>query len=97
MKSTEENSWGGPTNDAIVEAVRDAYQDDRTDLLEGGVPCRVLADELGMEMAGMRDRLVELVEEGRLVKVRGATPDNYRPRVSYLPADALDQDSATLS
>ncbi|WP_135807342.1 polysaccharide deacetylase family protein [Halorussus marinus] len=93
---TEQNAWGGPTDEAIVDAVRDRCREGRTDLLEGGVPSEVLADEFGMDQHAMQDRLQTLVQTGRLVRVRGAAPDTYRPRPSYRPPDEpVDSDGGS--
>lgn len=93
MSEHEQNAWGGPTDEALIEAVREATAEGRTDWLEGGVPSAVLADELGMEQRALKERLRELVKEGRLVRVRGADPATYRARPSYLHPE--DADSAS--
>ncbi|WP_135830653.1 hypothetical protein [Halorussus halobius] len=85
----ETNEWGGPTDDAIIAAVRHATSTGQTDLLEGGVPPVVVADLVGVDQHALKGRLRDLVDEDRLVRVRGADPESYRARWSYLhPEDA---------
>lgn len=93
-----QNSQGGPTDEAIVDAVRDAIEAGQTDLLDGGVSAAALADEFGMEQTSIEDRVRYLVDRGQLVRVWGARPSPpYRPRQSYLPADMVDDEPTHLS
>lgn len=74
-------------DETFLEAVREALADGRTDVAEGGVPARVVADRLDVDERTARVRLAHLVSTGHLTRVWGLSPDLCRPRASFIPSD----------
>lgn len=77
---------------AVVEVVWRRYRRDETDLLGGGVPPAAIADELGSTVGAVSELCTQLRDEGVLVQLEGANPENYRSRRSFAPA-ALVEDN----
>lgn len=73
----------------LVEAVETLYQaPENRDAAEGGVPHVIVADHVGITPSTAKDRLRDLVKEGRLKHQDGLDPESMRWRRSYAPADA---------
>ena len=93
MTSPEQNPWGGPTDEAILDAVRDAYEARETDLLDGGVPPSAVAARVDTTREHAQDRLVDLADADELVRVHGANPETFRSRPSYLLPEHTEPNS----
>ena len=70
---------------AVFETCWRLYREQETDLLEGGVASATIASELGTTRDRTRSALQRLQEQGVLVALDGAAPDNYRARRSFVP------------
>ena len=81
------------SDEEVLAAVRDAVDAGETDLLDGGVTIESVAKRTGHAVATAEHRLRELARDGKLVRVRGANPETYEPRWTYLPPDSLDDDA----
>jgi predicted transcriptional regulator len=74
------------SDDKLLKVIHDAVEAGETDLLEGGVPAEVIVDRVPLYKSTVEKHLRRLVDDGLLVRVRGADPASYRPRDSYLPS-----------
>lgn len=80
------------TDEAIVDAVREAYEDEATDAIGGGVPPDEVAARLGVDSTrNVRRRLYSLAEDGQLVAVLGVNPESWRRRTSFLCREDVDR------
>ena len=74
----------------IFEACWRLARQEETDLLGGGVPtCRV-AEVVGVTPRVARQILRRLADQGIVVRLDGAAPDNYRARTSFVPTALYD-------
>lgn len=79
------------SDEAILDAVDELVEAGDRDLWEGGVRPETLADELDIPVDTARRYIRALVDDGELVRVRGACPEEpYHPRASWLPANHPD-------
>jgi len=81
------------TRQEVLEALREAADDDAARDSGGGVHTTHLADVLGRDKSTIQAHMAELNDAGEVERVTGIG-DTGRPRVSYLPAedDADDAD-----
>ena len=82
------------SDETLIEAVRDCYEDGKHDLADGGVHPEVLADHDDVPYAAstLGTRLRNIAQShDELVQVHGLSPDK-KPRVSYIPSDEYDED-----
>jgi len=75
---------------AVFESCWRLYRKQETDLLDGGVASATIASELGITRDRTRSALQRLQEQGVVVALDGAAPDNYRARRSFVPTALLD-------
>lgn len=73
------------TFETIIE-LADAGEVDAAD---GGVSTKVVAEKTDVPQDVVTDHVLELMEEGKLERVRGISPKG-RPRPSYLPTARAD-------
>lgn len=75
------------SDDAILEAVREAFESDDVDRLGGGVRPEAIHDELEstLSLRQLQKRLQMLAEAGHLDRVSGIDPETSRPRWSFRP------------
>lgn len=81
------SGWPAVDDDAIMDALHEAIEDGRRDQLGGGVHYSVLIDYVDgiTHKKHLMDRLNDLVDEGRLKRVRGVPRGEGKPRTSHLP------------
>lgn len=79
-------------DEEIIEAVREAFQEGETDLVDGGVHPSTVADRVDIETSTAHHRCRELAADGELVKCRGADPETWRVRTSYVLPSQEDAD-----
>jgi len=74
----------------VFELIWRRYKRDQTDLLEGGVPPRVVARELDAKVSSVSEICSRLRDEGVLIELDGAAPTDYGYRRSFAPAALYD-------
>lgn len=77
-------------DETLLDVVEELVEAGERDMLDGGVRAERVADEVPISTSRLQERLATLASEGALVRVWGANPDNYDPRLSYLPATHPD-------
>jgi hypothetical protein len=75
---------------AVFEACWRLYRRQETDLLDGGVASATIARELGTTKSVVRSALQRLQDQGVVITLDGAAPDNYRARTSFVPTALYD-------
>jgi hypothetical protein len=90
----ESTGWPAVDDDEIVAGLHEAIEDGRRDQLDGGIHSSVLVDYVDNigDKAHVHHRLEDLVDEGRVRRVRGVPQDAGNPRTSHLPVGFKDGD-----
>jgi len=84
------------SDEALLEAIRDAVRAGDTDPAGGGVHPEVLAERVPLSATTLKARCRDLQQDGRLTKVRGLNPELGSPRWSYKPADDVGSETSTV-
>lgn len=85
-------TWHGELRDwKIQHAVEYLIYTGNRDALNGGIPSALLAEYIGAGRRAVRSHCIEMANDGKLVHVIGANPENLERRESFLPAGTHTQ------
>jgi predicted TIM-barrel enzyme len=79
----------------LINAVKECYEREETDLMNGGVAAATVAehDDVPYTPSTTQSRLSTLAETSDdLVRVIGLNPESQVPRASYVPAAEYDDE-----